>query len=284
VRQSRGDWHTGNFGLAKRNVIPPLTIGTANSLEEYRLSAVEAEEAWYREQSALNSPTNGSNYASNALGSPVIGTPGGRARRIRYLAASAAERRRQPQQPTSSAPAPDFMEVEGVARPNPRPQMEISVSQESPRRPTTARRTNQNQAANRRPRPVRFDVRRTLREHGESDIDNVELEEESFSEAHVSTSESSSSEDSDSDWGGTLGTSATREREESRRKAATDGRKRSRRLNSNSSANSDPDDSDHVKKEPESEEEDDDEPRPGPSSEMKIKTEPVKQSRPRKAV
>jgi len=77
------------------------------------------------------------------------------------------------------------METEGVARPNPRPQMEISVSQESPRRYPRARRPNPVNGTARRPRPVRFDVRRTLRENGESDLEVRELAGQLLSNSHL---------------------------------------------------------------------------------------------------
>jgi hypothetical protein len=69
-----------------------------------------------------------------------------------------------------------FSQLEGVARPNPRPQMEISVSQAGPRRRQNQQRrvgigTLNNTVNNRRQRPIRYDVGRILNNQGVSDVE-----------------------------------------------------------------------------------------------------------------
>lgn len=74
---------------------------------------------------------------------------------------------------------PNILEIEGVARPNPRPQVEISVSQQGTRRavPTNNRGAvpvHNPRRPNARPPRYRYNVRRMFEErgaHNESDIE-----------------------------------------------------------------------------------------------------------------
>lgn len=85
MRQSRGDWQTGNYGFPKRYVVAALSRGTLATAEEVRSGWTEFEENWYKEHLMKTSPTNSSGGSAHPVGFP-LDSPAGRSRRIRRLA------------------------------------------------------------------------------------------------------------------------------------------------------------------------------------------------------
>ncbi|ODM99229.1 PH-interacting protein [Orchesella cincta] len=267
VRQSTGNWQRGNYGFPERKVIMPLSRGMLAVSEDSRQGLAELEDSFYKEENSKRSASGAHLQISTVDASGREA----RSRRVRRLALEAAERRRQ------GGGQPNIIETEGVARPNPRPQVEISVNQQSSRRSIpivnrgavpVARRQNA------RPPRSRFNVRRMFEDRGaqnESDIENMEIpsEEDSSDEVSLTNSSSSSSDDdSESDWGG--GGNATKEAENRKRPTAEGSRKSARKSNAASPQS-------------EANAESDDEPTPGPSTAATSSPSKADRNKPRRA-